>query len=134
MLARRESRTPRSSPRAARAAVAAAVLLASCSVLPDASYPPFHDHHLAADFVVPADGRLRMPSSSPSLTIRELHFEPAPQGERFGRGGERWLLYAPGTAVRVHGRFRAYAGADGRLPGAAELLPGATRVHPLEGP
>jgi hypothetical protein len=30
--------------------------------------------------------------------------------------------------------MRAYAGADGRLPGVTELLPGATRVRLLEGP
>lgn len=114
------------------AAIAAA--LAACSVVPAPHYPPFHDHLLAADFVVPAGGELRVPSSSPALAVNELHCEPPPHAERFSADGARWLRYPAGTAVRVRGRFRAYADPTGRLPTAAELLPGAVRLIALEGP
>ena len=128
MLARRETRTPPLS------VLTVSLLLAACSVVPDASYPPFDEHHFAADFVVPADGRLPFPASSRCLTIQELHVSPAPHGEQFGEQGERWLLYAAGTAVHVRGRVRAYAGVDGHRPGVAELLPGAKHLQRLEGP
>ncbi len=133
MLARRERRACLG-PHAALAAALAAAALAACSTVPVAGYPPFGEHHVAAEFVVPADGRLRVPASSASVLVQELRCEPRPRGEQFGAGGERWLLYPAGTAVRVRGRFRVYARADGHLPGAAELLPGASVVRRLDGP
>jgi len=66
--------------------------------------------------------------------VQELRCEPGARGEQFGPAGERWLLYPAGTEVRLRGRFRVYAAADGRLPGVGELLSGARRVQNLEGP
>jgi hypothetical protein len=119
---------------AAACAVAAAATLAACSVLPPASYPAFVDHAVAAEFVVPDGGRLRLPATTADLVVLELRAAPPPQRELFGRDGERWFVYPAGTSVRVCCRFRSYAaaGAAPLTPGA--VLPDAHRIDPLEAP
>ena len=108
MLAHRRSST-------ASAAVFAIVsFFGACSNVPPATWPAFAEHHVAAEFVVPADGLLPMPLTSWSLVVRELTAEPAPHGERF-EGGRRWFVYPAGTSVR-------------RLK-----LPSAFRRHSLRG-
>ena len=99
-----------------------------------ASFPEFAEHHVAADFVVPAEGRLRLPVSTRSLVVQELGLEPAPQREQFDGNGARWLLYPAGTQVRVRCRFRAYAEPGQHAPDPAAILPGARRIEVLEGP
>ena len=111
-------------------AAAAALLLAACSTLPPAALPPHRDHHVAAEFVVPDDGRLPLPPSSPTLSMRELQLDPPPLAERFANA-RRWFVYAPGTHVRVRARFRTWADADGPPADAAAVLGGARRVTAL---
>ncbi len=113
-----------------RRVVAALSALAACSTLPPASQPAHLDHHVAAAFVVPANGRLVLPASSERVVVRELHLEPAPLAEHF-RDTVRWFDYAPGTHVMVHGRFRTWS-ADGAPPASAsELLAGARTITTL---
>ncbi|MCB9884805.1 MAG: hypothetical protein H6838_04895 [Planctomycetes bacterium] len=99
---------------------------AACSTVPEASYPPFADHDLRAEFVVPASGEFLFPASDARRVVQQLQLLPPPRGERFGAAGERWLLYPAGTKVQVTARLRTFAGDDGTLPTPAELLPGAT--------
>lgn len=125
-------------PDAAKPRLAAAlwctVLLAGCSTLPDSRFPDFAEHHVAAEFVVPAAGRLRLPSSTRSLVVQELSLDPTPEAEMFDAQGERWLVYPAGTAVHVRCRFRAYAQNGGRVPSPAEVLVGARDIRNLEEP
>lgn len=104
----------------------------ACSTVPEASYPPFADHDVRAEFVVPASGELPFPASDARRIVQELELQPPPQAERFGTAGERWLLYPAGTRVQVHARLRAFAGGDGKVPPPAELLPGATILPPRQ--
>lgn len=108
--------------------------LGACSTVPPHQYPPFAEHDVHADFVVPADGRLSMPSSSRGLVLQELRSEPPPQGEQLGASGERWWLFPQGTRVQVHCRFRAYAGSDGRVPGPDLVLPGSIALREVPRP
>jgi hypothetical protein len=107
--------------------------LAACSNVPRASFPPYAERAIAAEFVVPADGLLPMPRSSWSLVVHELQADPPPLEERFAEGS-RWFVYPAGAAVVVHCRYRAYAGPDGRLAEPADVLPGASRLRTLEAP
>ncbi len=110
------------------------LVLASCSQLPPRAYPPFAEHSIVAEFLVPPGGELAVPSSAPLLVVHELHAEPPPRGERFGAAGERFWLFAPGSHVSLHCRCRAYAHDGGPVPTAAEILPGATRIVPVQTP
>jgi hypothetical protein len=113
---------------------AAALLLAACSTLPPASYPEFADHLVAAEFVVPEGGLLQLPVTTTDLVVLELTATPPPERERFGRGGERWLVYPAGTHVHVQCRCRSYAAPDGRPLSPAQLLPGARHIEVLGTP
>lgn len=120
-------------PRASRTlAIFAAAIAAACSVLPPHAYPPFVDLGVAADCVVPADGRLRVPASAHDCVVHELTAEPAAQGEAFGDDGARWLLYAPGTRVRIACRFRVYAADGDPRRDAKAWLPDAVTLRALE--
>lgn len=116
------------------AALLPCLVAATCSVVPEAAYPPFADHDVTADFVVADDGLLRVPASSRQLVVQQLTAEPRPERERFGAGGERWLVYPAGTPVCLHCRFRAYAGPDDRVPSVTDVLPGALRIRSVEAP
>jgi hypothetical protein len=83
-------------------------LAAGCSTLPDSWLPPFRDHQLDTEFVVPADGRFLVPVSSAEVVVHELRLSPQPTGEQF-EGAARFFTYAPGTRVAVRGRLRIYA-------------------------
>jgi hypothetical protein len=126
MLAPPARRTPSS---IAFAGAFAAVLgtFAGCSSLPPPSYPPFADHAVTAQFVVPESGRLVLPSSRADLVVHELRATPAPAHESFD-GGERCWHFAPGAHVAVHCRFRAYAQASGQVPQPGSVLPGAVSI------
>jgi len=110
------------------------VLHTSCSTLPDSRFPGFEEHHVAAEFLVPSAGRLRLPSSTRSLVVQELSLDPTPQAELFDSHGERWLVYPAGTAVHVRCRFRAYAQNGGKVPSPAEVLAGARDIRDLQEP
>lgn len=114
--------------------LAAALLLAACSTLPPAAYPEFADHLIAAQFVVPEGGRLRVPVSTTDLVVQELIATPPPQREQFGHDGERWFVYPAGAHVHVHCRCRSYATPDGRPQSPAQLLPGAHHIEVLGTP
>lgn len=114
----------------ARATLAA---LAACSTLPEPTQPPFADHRVAAEFVVPESGRLELPMSSDALLVRELALEPAPLAERF-RDDRRWFTYAPGTRVVVRASFRTYALAGSEPANASQVLAGASRVREISPP
>jgi hypothetical protein len=116
------------------AALCGAVLLASCSTLPDSRFPDFEEHNVAAEFLVPSAGRLRLPSSTRSLVVQELSLDPSPEAEMFDSKGERWLVYPAGTAVHVRCRFRAYAQNGGKVPSPAEVLAGARDIKDLQEP
>lgn len=130
MLARRNHRT-HAAPRVG--ALASLLALGGCSSMPEAGYPPFVDHHVAADFVVPAAGRLHLPMTTRDLVVHELELEPAPLRERFAPG-ERWFEYPPGASVRLRCRLRAYAPPGGQVPSLPSILPAATAIRPLEAP
>lgn len=123
-------------PTARWRAAAGALLLAAvaCSTLPPASYPPFAEHRVAADFVVPASGLLRLPATTRDLIVQELDAEPRPQREQFGQDGERFLVYPAGTAVRVRCRFRSYGELDRAPETPAQVLPAATHIELLTTP
>ena len=123
----------RSSENVARLVCAAALWLAACSNIPRAGFPAFTECSVAAEFVVPADGRLRMPHSSWLLVVQELEANPAPQAERFD-GGSRWFVYPAGTAVRVRCRYRAYAEPGSRPAEPSDVLRGASSIRALEEP
>jgi hypothetical protein len=112
------------------------LLLAACSTVPEASFPPFVDHAVAAEFVVPANGRLELPTSTALLVVHSLDLvPPAPAGaERFDGDGRRWFELTPGATVEVRCRCRAFAGVEGRPPRALDLFPAALRVVPLPAP
>lgn len=102
--------------------------LAACSVLPEPTQPPFADHCVAADFVVPDTGRLALPTSSDALLVHEFVLDPPPLAEQF-RDERRWFTYAPGTRVVVRGRFRTWA-RPGETPATAtQVLVGAASVR-----
>lgn len=106
-------------------------LAAACSTLPPPQYPPFTELDVHADCVVPADGRLRVPASSRDCVVYELATTPDAAGEAFGGDGERWLLFAPGTRVRVGCRFRVYAAAGDPRRDATTWLPHAVSLEGL---
>lgn len=109
-------------------ALAAIAALAACSHLPIEPAHGHRDHDVVAEFVVPADGRLGLPTSDRRLRIDALELSPPPARERFDDGG-RWFPYAPGSRVAVRMRFRAFA-VDGEPPCPPErALPGALRVR-----
>lgn len=124
MLARRRSRHA--------IGTCTALLLGACSTVPPAGYPPHGDYAVVADYVVPGDGRLRVPASHRDLVVHELRADPEPAGETFGPGHERFWLWQAGTRVSLHCRFRAYAGPDGTVPGPAMVLPGARRLREVQ--
>jgi hypothetical protein len=98
--------------------------------LPPASLPPFADHDVVAEFVVPSHGRLTLPASDAELLVHELVCTPAAQGESFSHG-ERCLHFAPGSTVTVHARLRVY-GTGGQPPRPlSELLRSAHAVRDL---
>lgn len=123
--------TTERSPRLSAFALCGAFALASCALVPDRFYPEFEDHHLAARYLVPGDGRIRVPATSRELVVQELELLPAPLGESFDPDGTRWALYDRGTTVRLRGRFRAYGPLDGRAPTPSDLLPGAQHIDVL---
>jgi len=125
MLARFSVRPP------AASLVLAAI--AACSTVPSPSFPEFVDHHVAADFVVSPNGRLRLPSTTRSLVVHEVALSPAPVREHFDESG-RWFEYPAGTAVQVQCRLRAYAAKDGRVPTLPEILVDANRIATIGGP
>ncbi|MBL9079997.1 MAG: hypothetical protein JNL08_21070 [Planctomycetes bacterium] len=106
----------------------------ACSTLPEARFPAFREHVVAAEFVVPGDGRLPLPATTAALIVHDLGAVPPPTAERFGPAGERWLLYEPGTRVRVHCHYRSYAPPGGRPLRPDEVLPGADLVEVLGPP
>jgi hypothetical protein len=110
------------------------LLAAACSTLPEASYPPFAEHLVAADFVVPASGLLRVPATTRDLVVQELAAQPQPQREQFGGDGERWLCYPAGTAVHVQCRYRSYAPPGGQPLAPAQVLAGARHLELLASP
>lgn len=120
--------------RASARSAAPALLLAACSMLPPTGFPPYAEHDVVAEYVVPAAGRLSMPTSRPDLVVHELRAEPPPLGEAFGSAGERFWLFPPGAHVAVHCRCRAYADGRGHVPAAAELLPEAARLRAVDRP
>ena len=124
MLARRLRRPP---------AALLVFAITACSTVPTAAFPEFVDHHIAADFVVSPNGRLRLPSTTRSLVVRDIALTPAPLREHFDEGG-RWFEYPAGTAVQVQCRLRAYATDHGRVPSLREILVDADRIAVLEGP
>ncbi len=125
------SPTTERSPRLSAFAAFGAIALTACAVLPERSYPDFRDHHLAADYVVPLDGRILVPATTRDLIVQELELLPPPLGETFDADGARWMLYDHGTNVRLRGRFRAYGTGAGDAVTPTQLLPGAQRIEVL---
>ena len=80
---------------------------------------------------MPGDGRLPLPTSSPTLLVQQFELEPPPLAEHF-HGAQRWFTYEPGTHVALRGRFRTYADGDAAPASAARVLAGAARVHSLD--
>lgn len=105
----------------------------ACSTLPVAAFPPYVEHRVEAEYVVPPSGRLLLPASSPQLVVLALELLPPPDGERF-RADRRWFTYAPGTRVTVRGRVRAYSPPGAPPPAAATLFDGAARLRLLDAP
>ncbi len=99
-------------------------LLAACSSLPSSQWPPHVERTCTAVYLGPWREPIELPTSSPQLTLLELHVEPAGCTESFANGKRR-LVPPPGCLrVQVRCRYRAYV-QDGRAPSSAELFPGA---------
>lgn len=111
-------------------ALCAAAGLGGCSTLPERGFPPFLDHQFTTRCRAPADGRIEVPRSRPGLSVFLLQAEPPPAAERYDTDGGRYWHFAPGTEVTITCRCRAYAGADGVIPTARELLPAAHEPAP----
>jgi hypothetical protein len=107
--------------------------LSGCAVLPDHFYPPFRDHHLIAQYIVPASGRIQIPATSKDLVVLLLQLDPRPNGESFDSDGTRWGHYERGTEVGLRGSFRAYSAKAGTALTPPELLPGARYIQVLDG-
>lgn len=114
-------------------AAVAASCLAACSTLPEPSLPAYRDHDVAAEYVVPANGRLPLPTSDSELLVQEFSLQPPPLAEHF-RDTARWFTYAPGTRVSVRGRFRTYAAPGAHPKDAATVLVGAEHVRAIDAP
>ena len=96
-------------------------------MLPTASTGYFADHHVRAEFVVPADGRLALPTSGASLLVHGLELAPPPLAEEFANA-QRWFVYAPGARVTLRARFRAFGP---QAQNSAQALPGALHVRSI---
>lgn len=105
----------------------------ACSTLPEPTFPPYVEHRVEAEYIVPQSGRLLLPASSPELVVLALELLPPPEDERF-RADRRWFTYAPGTRVTVRGRVRAYSTPGAQPPDAAALFDGAVRLRLLDAP
>lgn len=108
------------------------LVAAACSSLPPPAYPPHVDHDLVAEFEVPANGCLAMPSSTATRVLWQLAAEPPPSAERFDAAGGRVWLYPAGTVVRVSCRCRLYAEGEAPPPPTV-LFPGARSLHAAVG-
>ena len=84
------------------------------------------------DYVVPADGRLAMPSSTPTRVLWQLVAEPVPAGEEFAADGARQWRFPAGTVVHVRCRCRLYREGEAP-PDPAALFPGARAVRQSAG-
>lgn len=84
------------------------LLAAACSNLPPKSYPGFIEQDVEASFVVGEDGRVTFPATTDDFVVHRLELVPPALGERFGAAGERWFVYAPGTAVTLRAWMRTY--------------------------
>lgn len=116
------------------AASVALAFAAACSQLPLAERGACCDHCVHAEFVVPADGLLELPSSDRTRRIDELALAPPPHGERFLADGRRGFCYPPGSRVTARLRFRTFA-VDGAPPAtAAQTLPTARRLADAPSP
>lgn len=115
-------------PWQSRSAAVLFAATAACSSLPPPSYPPHADHDLLVTYVVPADGRLAMPTSTATRVVWQLAAEPAPAGEEFAADGVRQWLFPAGAEVHVRCRCRLYREGD-LPPDPATLFPGARSVR-----
>jgi hypothetical protein len=86
---------------------------------------------VTACYVAPADGRIHLPVSDPDLTVQALRFEPKPLREEFAADGRRWVVFAPGSHVRIAARLRSHARGDAAPTALTDLLPGALTIEPL---
>ena len=114
-----------------RGAVVAAAfaVLTACSALPEASLPPFADHRVDAEYIVPASGRLRVPSSGSELLVHELAWSPTPLREVVVDGTDRYFLFEPGQMVTLRTRLRVF-GVAGQAPRTiTEILADSHAVH-----
>lgn len=83
---------------------------------------------MTVEYRAPAGGTVRLPASSPTLTILEWATEPEGVVERF-ENGERVLQLPPGdSTLLVRCRYRAYADGDG-VPPPERLFPGGRIVE-----
>lgn len=89
--------------------------------MPEPSYPAHADHRFRASFLIGAEGRLPLLSTTKDVVVRELQLDPEPTTERFSPDG-RWFVYPPGTTVKVRGALRVYQAADGSIPALKDLL------------
>lgn len=103
-------------------------LLVGCSALPERGHPPFADSIVHATFVVPADGRLPLPTTTTDFVVRRLELTPTADGERYDRDGTRWFHYRPGVEVQATLLWRQYGTPTERRT-ARQLLPTARDVH-----
>lgn len=104
--------------------------ITACSTVPVARPPRADARSVEADFWTPPDGRIPVPSSSPTLVVFELSAEPPARGEEF-RDGQRYLRVEPGIAVTVRCRYRAYADEEGRIAAPEVLFPTARTIRVL---
>ena len=115
-------------PWLSRCSAALLAIAAACSSLPPPAFPPHLDHDLLVDYVVPANGRLAMPSSTATRVVWQLAAEPPPTSEQFGADGDRHWLFPAGTEVQVRCRCRLYR--EGEAPtDPVALFPGARSVR-----
>ena len=105
-------------------------MLAGCSTLPPTQYPPFVEHAVRATFVVAADGRLALPTTTNDFVMQQLTLSPPALREEFDRDGSRWFCYPAGTQVQAELRWRQYAPvAEQRTP--QQALPHAHALQSL---
>lgn len=111
-----------------RRSVAFAMLLASCSTLPEARWPDAVEGEV--ELVYRLDGRaprlFRMPTSDERLTVIQLEASPAGAvQERFVRGERIWIAAEGTSELRVRCWYR-WIGAD--RPAWERQFPGGVVV------
>lgn len=92
--------------------------------MPEASYPPYEERGVIAEYGPPAAGRVRVPASDEAIVVQRMETDPEPAGESFEDGARFLLVPAGCERFVVRCRYRVYR-AGSAFPSPSSLFPGA---------